>query len=361
MRKVLLLDPNWPQSGYLILSLRKAGFDVVRFATDALDHIGMGRYCRQIQAPKGFGDDGLLQRVLREENADFVVPLCESVQQRLWGYPEELTRKVIPLTTEVQRDALLDRPTMYKLVSSAGVPTPEMVRIDDPSQLPHVGAQFGYPYVLRGTQGLGGDQVRIVNDAERAAEAFRYLKSVSPGAPFAQKFISGRRCLIGGLFDHGRMLRWFSQTTLECNSPPTGPSTRVMSVRDTRLTSYAEKLFAALGWSGLACAEFIATDNGDYMFLEVNPRPWAAIQAAHVCGVPLFDMFADYLLGREPAPQAEFPHGREVPLFPQYLTSRLFHSKFSAKAILQGLTHAPWTHPFLMLHHLRSIWWAWRG
>ena len=335
--------------------------DVVLVSGRPPEPWGLGRYCRLIPAPHGIDDPEFLEAILSKEPADIVLPLCETTQGLLWGLPPELTVKVFPRTNDRQRALLSDRRQMYEYIASLGVPVPELVLLADETELEGATRRLGLPLVLRGTQGLSGDQVRVVSDPASAADAYHYLQKLSPAPPFAQSYVTGQRCLIGGLFDHGRMLQWFSQTTIEAIWA-TGPSLRVQSIRDPILTSYAERLFRGLGWTGLACAEFIRNDAGEYYFLEINPRPWAAIQAAHYCGVPLMSMFANYLLGSEPAAQIDFPGNKEATLFPQFVSSRLSTHRFGQwrdrRAYLQAFASAPWRHPSLLLHFLRSIWWA---
>jgi len=111
--------------------------------------------------------------------------------------------------------------------------------------------------VLRGTQGLGGEQVRIVRDRSQLLEAYSALHARSPEPPFAQEFIVGTRTVVGALLDRGSTLRAFAQRSLETHPAPTGPSIRSRSMKDATLFEHAEKLFAALEWDGLALAEFI--------------------------------------------------------------------------------------------------------
>ena len=362
--KILLLDRDWPQTAYLVVQLAQAGIEVVLVSTRLMEPWGLGRYCRQIFAPKGVDDPEFLETLLSQEPADIVLPLCETTQGVLWKLNPDVTANVFPRTNEHQRLLLEDRRELYKFAASLDVPAPKFVPLSKESDIENAIRYLGFPLVLRGTQGLSGDQVRIVTNPVSAVEEYHYLLKCSPDQPFAQEFVTGQRCLIGGLFDQGRMLQWFSQTTIEAIWE-TGPSLRVRSIRDPKLTTYAERLFRGLEWNGLACAEFMRNEAGEYFFLEINPRPWAAIQAAHYCGVPLLSMFADYLLGSEPAKQIEFPDNKDATLFPQFITSRISARRFGQwrdrQAYGQAFMSAPWRHPPLLLHFMRKIWWALRG
>lgn len=359
-----MLDAGWNQSVYLIGELSKAGVETTVAAPRLPDPRGIGRYCREVQSPpiEHPSYPAFVEQLLRTRDFDLVFPTCEPAQQIVWALPEELSCKVFPSTTSRQRELLADRGAMYHLVASLEVPVPRDAPIPGAADLERSVAMLGFPCVLRGTRGMSGEQVMICSDLEQARAAYRVLRVRSPGQPFAQEFLDGQRCLIGGLFDHGRMLQCFSQITVESCPSPTGPSVRVRSLRDPVLTAYAERIFRNLEWDGLACAEFIRLGPSDYRFLEINPRPWAAIYAAHVCGVPLLEMFVQYLLGRYSAPRIEFADGIECTLFPAFFTARIRADAFpraaDLKAYWQALRTAPWRRPPLMRSLFRLIWWT---
>ena len=362
--KVLILDEDWSQTAYLVAGLREKGFDVVLASPRTPDPRGLGRYGRQIPVPHAAepGYPRALERILRDENADLVLPTCEPIQFLLWGMPAEATAHVFPVTTARQRALLADRPALYRFVAALDVPVPRMMPVGSDGDLKPAVAALGLPCVMRGTQGISGAQVRIVRSLDEARGACAALRHVSPGVPFVQEYLDGGRCLIGGLFDHGRMLQWFSQSTIDAYPPVTGPSIRVRSLRDPVLTGHAERIFAALEWDGLACAEFIRLGPGDYRFLEVNPRPWAAIRAAHRCGVPLQDSFIDYLRGDRSVRDSGFEDGVEVTLVPAFLSARLQAGQFprwsDLGAYRQSLAMLPWTKPPLLRYFIQSMLWA---
>lgn len=362
--KILLLDANWYQTSYLVTELHDAGADVVLASPMSPDPKGLGRWCRQITSPSAddptYGD--FLFPLLARESFDLVLPLCEPLQQLLWTAPGPLNVSVFPETTALQREVLTDRRRLYALAEQIGVPVPRMLAIADQAALPATIDALGLPLVLRGTQGMSGEQVRIARSPEAARAAFDQLRAASPEPPFAQEFLDGRRCLIGAVMQHGHAVQWFSQRTIESCPPPTGPSIRVESLVDPVLTAHAARLFEAIAWDGIACAEFIQLGRGDYRLLEINPRPWAAIRAAHSCGVPLLRLFARYLCGQPVAGGVAFGDGQECTLFPAFITARLrwggFPRMSDTRAYVQMLRAAPWGQPALLRHFLRIVWWA---
>jgi len=356
--KILILDAGWPQTAYLIAELAAARFEVVRASPSPPDHIGLGHYCRHVQAPEDF-NTAFLQSLLAQESADIVLPISEEILARLWELPAGITQRVYPSTTQYQRNVLLDRHEMYRMAETADVRVPAMLDLcDDDAALEEAASRFGYPMVLRGTAGLGGSQVRIVQHRFEAIKQLRDLRTVSPGIPFAQQLIEGQRCLFGALLAGGRIVSSFSQTTIEAFNPPTGPSIRVREIESERLNAYGERLFARLGWDGLACAEFIRDATGEFHFMEINPRPWAAISAAHECDVPLMRDFSAQLAGQTPPLRRRVSADREVILFPQYIATRLMTRRVQdLPQVLRCLAGGPWSKPRLMFHFARMLWW----
>lgn len=357
---VLVLDVGWPQSAFVLAALHRARFHVIRAISGAVDTVGLGGYCRQISAPDGFSPE-YLQALIAQERPDLVLSLCEEYLPALWSLPAEQQALVYPQTTPHQRSALLNRRAMYDLARAVSVPVPRQVDVPNEAALAEAARAFGFPFVLRGTQGIGGKQVLVVRSETDARAGLRELLAVSPDAPFAQEFIDGPRFLVGVLASRGAIVRSYAQTTVEGIRPPTGPSIRVRSVDEPALMDHATRLFAEFGWDGLACAEFVRAPDGTFYFMEINPRPWAAIRAAHACGVPLIDQFTQQLRGATITGGASAVIGREVELFPQYVTAKLLGpNRLRARdlpALARCLMRAPWHQPRLMLHFARMAWW----
>lgn len=364
--KILVLDNDWIQTGYLVAELSRANIEVILASPSQRSSRMLRRYCRHVQTP-AVTDPGyteFLRALSAREDADFVYAACDPAQHALWTSEELLPGNIFPQTAPWQRDLLTDRRQCYEFVSRLGLLTPRMLSIPDIQAAESVVATLGLPCIIRGTQGCGGSQVNLVCSADQARTAYKILAQTSPGCPFGQEFVAGQRCLIGGLFHQGTALQLFSQCTLEAVDP-TGPSIRVRSLCDPVLTDRAKQLFGALRWDGLACAEFIRTDAGQYFFLEINARPWAAIRAAHRCGIPLLRQFAQYLTGRYTGKPRAYPHGKDCTLFPAFFMARIRSARFprvkDLKAYWQATMAAPWTQLALLRHHLHLIRWSFSG
>ena len=358
-RRILVASLDWPQTAYLVAALHDAGHQVTLVTTGRHDALGLARYCEQVRSPAPeaphYGE--FLRAAIFRCGAELVLPVSEPVMERLWEMDPPCAVAIYPDLAPHQRALMRDRRRLYERAVTIGVPVAPWVPLANAAALDGAIAALGLPLVLRGTQGRGGTQVRIVATRAEAARALEFLFRHSPGEPFAQRFIDGDCCLIGGVLERGEMLRYFAHELIEAHPPLTGPSIRIRSLRDETLTACARSLFRDLASEGIACAEFMRDRRGAYTLIEVNPRPWGSIEAARRCGVDLCKVFAERLAGAPLTGPADYEPGVECVLFPRFLVARWASG---AHLTLRDLRHAgrsvgsvPWRHPGLALHLLR--------
>lgn len=366
--RVMLLGLDWPQTGYLVAALHAAGIQTTLLSTGRPDRLGLGRYCEQVQTPNERSPD--YEPFLREQvglrRPDLLIPLCEPLMELLWSL-DPPPAPVYPRIEPWQREIVTDRTRLYECAREAGVPIAPWMPLEGPQSLGDAARRFGFPLVLRGTSGCAGMQVRIVHSLEEARAAADALREISPGSPFAQAFVAGHRQLCGGVFQRGEMLRSFTQMTLECHPPGTGPSIRVRAVRDEAMEACTAALMRRLRWSGMACAEFMREGAGRLVLLEINVRPWAALEVAERCGVGLSRAFAEVLTGQAPTGAAAHRTGFESLVLEGFLRARRAGSIWrtyprlpwrDAWACLRAI---PWRQPWLALHVLRRAYRAFDG
>ena len=364
--KILLLDDHWPHTAWIIQEMHRQKLEVTYASPGLVSARGLGRYCRHYRAPwmhqDGYRD--FLLDLLQCESFDLILPLCEPLQRVAWDLPERFASRVFPQASAEQRRPLDDRCALYDLAVRLGVPIPPRRAIAGTDDLEVLAGEFGWPMVLRGTQGVAGQQVRIVRNSTQAREAYRLLGDRSPSPPFAQRFIPGHRTVVGLLLDQGTALRAFAHRSLETYPGPTSPSIRARSIHDGRVIDYAQRLFAALQWNGLALAEFMHSVDDEFYLMEINPRPWATIQVAEACGAPMIEPFVRFLKGERPVEQRPYVVGREVVMFPAFLSARIRSGRFPRvkdwAAYGRLWRTIPARHLGLMWHTARNLYWDWR-
>jgi predicted ATP-grasp superfamily ATP-dependent carboligase len=360
----MLLDLNWKQTPYIAAALSASGIATTLVTTLRPDQIGLSHYCTQIQSPlpHSAGYVSFLRQQIASLRPDLLIPLCEPLMELLWDLDPPCEVPLHPAVTEDQRNVLRDRRRFYDRAAALGIAVPPWMPIGRPADLEEAARRLGYPLVLRGTRGLAGSQVRVAGSSPEAAAALDELKRTSPGQPFAQAFIRGPRHLVGGFFSHGEAIRLFAQETLEQHPPVTGPSIRVRACADETLIHSARTLVADLGWSGMACVEFIRDERGGFVLMEMNPRPWAALEVAERAGAGICQAFAESLASRAVAPRCQYRRGTSEVVFEGFLLARRRGRGIWPTLRTLGLRDwrdcagaVPWRRPWLALHVLRRL------
>jgi predicted ATP-grasp superfamily ATP-dependent carboligase len=362
--RVMLLDLNWKQTPYLAAALGSSGIATTLITTLRPDQLGLGHYCTQIQSPSPHspGYVSFLRQQIASFRPDLMIPLCEPIMELLWDLDPQLDVPVYPPMTEDLRSVLRDRRRFYERAAALEIPVPPWMPIGSPADLEEAARRFGYPIVLRGTRGLAGSQVRVARSAAEAAKALGELNGESPGQPFAQAFIKGPRHLVGGFFSRGEAIRLFAQVTIDQHPAVTGPSIRVRACTDEALIQSARRLVADLGWSGMACIEFIRDEQGRFVLMEMNPRPWAALEVAERSGAGICRAFAESLAGRHVSPLHGYRTGGSQVVLEGFVLARspgtgLWPTlrTLGPRDWLDCARAVPWGRPRLALHVLRRL------
>jgi hypothetical protein len=364
VRRVMLLDFGWKQTAYVAAALTGSGIETTLLSTAFPDPTGLSHFCAEVRTPDPRSPEYVpfLRQEIARVRPDVLIPLSESLMELLWDLDPPCEVPIYPATTPDQREILRDRRRFYQRAAIAGITVPRWMPIGDSVELASAIARFGYPLVLRGTGGCAGSQVRIVSSAREAAEALEVLKRKSPGEPFAQEFVRGHRCLVGGFFSHGEAICLFSQETIEQHPPVTGPTIRARAYFEKTLVRAARALFADMKWTGIACAEFIRDERGKFVLLEMNPRPWASLEIAERRGARICHAFAESLAGRSVAPPRPYRTGISDVVIEGFLEARRRQEgigstlrTLSLREWLDCSRALPWRRPRLALHVLRRI------
>lgn len=362
--RVMLLDLNWKQTPYLAAALHRSGIATLLATTLRPDHLGLGHYCAQIGSPSPQSPEyvSFLRQQIASFRPDLLIPLCEPIMELLWDLNPQLEVPIYPPMSDDLRSVLRDRRRFYERATALGIPVPPWMPVASPADLEEAAARYGYPLVLRGTRGLAGSQVRVVRSAAEAVVALGELNSESPGQPFAQAFIKGPRHLVGGFFSRGEAIRLFAQETIDQHPAVTGPSIRVRACTDETLIRSTRTLVADLGWSGMACVEFIRDERGRFVLMEMNPRPWAALEVAERSGAGICRAFAESLAGRPVGPLHGYRAGGSQVVLEGFLLARSTGTgvwptlrTLGLRDWLDCVRAVPWGRPWLALHVLRRV------
>ena len=206
------------------------------------------------------------------ENADF----CEAVKAAglVW---------IGPPTGAIQ--SMGDKIESKRLAGLAGVSTvPGYVgEIDTPEQAVEIATEIGFPVMIKASAGGGGKGMRIAETAEDVADGFRAARAEAKGAfgddrIFVEKFIVNPRHIEiqiladenGNIVHLGErecsIQRRHQKVIEEAPSPLLDEATR------QSMGQQAVALARAVNYSSAGTVEFIADQDKNFFFLEMNTR-----------------------------------------------------------------------------------------
>ena len=350
---VLLVDEGWVQTIYVARALERAGFHVTVCTANG----GTAAYRRRSvdwQSAPTVASGELVPYLERIITAfDRVLPLTEAVMAALWSASPHWSDRIFPATTAEQRALLADKHVLLEYMAACGVAIPHQQRLEPALDLD----ALGLPLVVKGATGSGGERVWIAETRAELDDACAHARS-ERGPWSIQEYIPGPTFLVGGLFVDGRPLRLYAAEKLAQHPPRTGPAIHVRSVHDADLLASALHVFHELRWTGIASADFIRRRDGQFVLLEVNPRPWGSIASAASAAVDLFTPFAELLAGGAPRAELDYTAGDDCLIFPRYLLAPAYRSSRGLLQIvrdLRGEQGAEWRAPGFALHLVQRL------
>jgi hypothetical protein len=168
----------------------------------------------------------------------------------------------------------------------------------------------------------------------------------------AQRYYAGPTYLAGGLFQRGEAVHFYAGKQISMWPPLIGYSCEVRSVGDPHLSilmQAAETVCKNLEWTGLAAFDFVLDEDGQFRFVDFNPRIWGSASAAMAAKVDLYGGIDRLMRGEDAGPPSRSIPGITHRVFPKYT---LKPSGASMWRRLAGLRFAPWDTPFLVASEL---------
>ena len=194
-----------------------------------------------------------------------------------------------------------DKIEARKAMEAAGLPVAKGSdeAIDDANVARELASQIGYPVIIKAAAGGGGIGMQIVHDSTEFESALNLCQSRAKSAfgdnrVFVEKYIEGAQHVEFQVLADGENAIHFGERFCSIQRRhqkllEEGPwlSDEVRSEIGARVCEGAR----SVGYRGLATFEFLRDKNGDFYFLEVNPR----VQVEHtitemITGVDLVKM-----------------------------------------------------------------------
>ena len=202
---------------------------------------------------------------------------------------------------------------MVRLAQAAEVPVPRTHVPARETELEPAANELGFPLVIKGDRGEATRNVRIVGRPDDLLRLYQEVKNNEleyNGRPALQEFIPGAQYSVGGLFHNGRPLRVCAYRKIFTYPLNGGLTAKTVTERPATLLEAAFALFGELHYTGLGQMQFIRDSrDGQFKFLEINPRVWACIGLAQHAGVDLYTPYADLANGKLVQPDLEYQVG----------------------------------------------------
>ncbi|MBT1179947.1 biotin carboxylase N-terminal domain-containing protein [Bifidobacterium vespertilionis] len=179
--------------------------------------------------------------------------------------------------------ALGDKISAKHVAKSARVPSiPGIAEpVHDIRTLLDFSHTYGYPIMMKRTDGGGGHGITVVHDDDELRSFYLNHDAMQGGdlnEYFIEKFIDRSRHVEtqSGRDSHGNFTVYSTRdcTVQRRNQKLIEEAPAPFLTKDTllQLTGYSRHLFEEVGYVGLGTCEFMVTPAGKVYFLEVNPR-----------------------------------------------------------------------------------------
>lgn len=203
-------------------------------------------------------------------------------------------------------DAAEDRDRFDEIIKSLNIPQPVGQTATNKADALKIGAEIGYPVLVRPSYVLGGRAMEIVNSTDELANYIDRAVSVSNDHPvLIDQYLVGRECEVDAICDGETVLLPGIMEHIERAGVHSGDSMAVYPPQNlseqviAQITDYTTKLAQALHCIGIMNIQFIVKDEQVYV-IEVNPRASRTVPfLSKVTGVNMAKVATLVILGRK--------------------------------------------------------------
>jgi predicted ATP-grasp superfamily ATP-dependent carboligase len=316
-RSVLLTDGNARGVLAAARTLAAAGFRVgtVAEARTAAAHWSRASSRRYLAPdpraePRAFVET--LAGILERDGFSILISGSDAALRAISGFRTDLpalTRTGLPSREVV--DAVLDKRRLMSAARAAGFAQPRSVSCATLDEARDAGRSIGYPLVVKPASTVFAAGGSLRQRSARLApdeQALAALVSDCGSQCLVQERLEGQVLSLGGvLTEHG--MNPVALARYERTWPPRAGNAGCATTEllPPGLVRSTQALLAGLGWQGLFELELIGTPDGDWVPVDLNPRPFGSLALASAAGAPLAVAWCRVLLGERPAPAVARP------------------------------------------------------
>ncbi|MBI2207480.1 MAG: ATP-grasp domain-containing protein [Candidatus Rokubacteria bacterium] len=316
-KRALVIDQANTFTIQLVRDLAAHGYRVAVFAEPGAPALRSRACHERVPSPPWHAQDEFRRRLFDTvgQGRYQAIFLCsEPILETLLPYLERARGwDAMPITAPSSLKLSFSKNQMLALADAMSVPAPRTIVPVSEEDVAKIGRELGFPIVVKGEKGSASQHVRLVHRPEDLVPTYREIagrERRSAGRPAIQEFVPGPVYSIGGLFDNGRPLRVLAHRRLLTFPREGGRTVKGVTERPAKLLENAFALFAALDYTGLGHMDFMHDQrDGQFRFLEINPRVWGSIGLARLAGVDLYTPYAALARGELVASDLRFREG----------------------------------------------------
>ena len=256
-------------------------------------------------------------RIIKDEQFDLVIPVGDQnvIPFHLFRLEYESAGTVYMLDEhafQVTNSKILT----CHLARSLGIPVPRSEIITDACDSSAVMSSFTFPVMLKPASSYTPENlmekspVKRIDTLEQGEQSLRGM--LLHGSLLVQEYFEGIGIGLELLAYEGEILTSFQHTRIHEEGKSIGSTYRKSQSVDEMYLSAAEKMIAALHYSGVAMVEFRYNPNTKkWVLIEINGRFWGSLPLPIACGVD----FPYYLYQMLVEGRREFPQTYRVGLY----------------------------------------------
>ena len=224
-------------------------------------------------------------------------------------------------------DLAEDRERFDELLGSIGINRPRGMGVKTLDEALQAAQMLGYPVLLRPSYVIGGQNMKIVHDAEQVKLYMQRILSQGIENPvLVDKYMMGTELEVDVISDGQDVLIPGIMEHIERTGVHSGDSIAVYppySIHDKMIRTIVERstqLALAMGTKGLVNIQYLIY-HGELYVIEVNPRASRTVPyISKVTGVPMVDLASRVMLG---APLKTLGYGTGLYHVPPYATVKV--------------------------------------
>ncbi|MCX8036259.1 MAG: ATP-grasp domain-containing protein [Candidatus Sumerlaeia bacterium] len=315
---VLVTDGLWRKTLAAVRSLGRKGVPVVvgertRLAPALWSRYATRRYLYPSARLKTEAFLARLQEIITRENVRVLMPMEEETLLTVLRARARFGKGIaIPFAEPEKIERVRDKAQLFRLAESLALPMPRTWYPESPDDVALIGREAEFPLIIKPRVSTGAVGLRRAGDAAALLAAWAEIHARFP-QPIIQEYIPegggafGASVLVG---PQGERLASFVHRRVREYPVSGGASTFRVSAHDPQLVEIVFRLLEAVGWSGVAMAEFrYDPRDGQPKLIEVNPRFWGALNLAVQSGVDFPWLLYRMALGERIEPVHSYREG----------------------------------------------------